>query len=100
MKPLTAGLAAMGIAFVGGYIALGLGVGLLCAAITMVLLPPRFDPAIIWKERQLRQVGEWPPECYGEMPPNYGHRAEHDCPNCQYNVYCDAITKGKPDGPA
>jgi len=65
---------------------------LIALCVILVLLPPKYDPAIRIKEWQMKRNR---PSCFADMPPNPQHQAEYDCPGCDHHGDCWALTKGK-----
>jgi hypothetical protein len=60
---------------------------LLTICLVLTLLPPKWDPAIRWKERQERR--RLRPGCYGTFPSRHPHIwAERDCVRCSYQDQC------------
>lgn len=61
---------------------------LIGAATLLAILPPKFDPAIRIKERQIRN-GTHPetPSCYRSKP-GPQQQAENDCHNCGLSDTC------------
>lgn len=67
---------------------------LITACIVLVLLPPRFDPAIRIKEWQIRRERHpESPSCFGAYPFNAGLCAERDCANCPSGEACLAQSR-------
>lgn len=66
-----------------------LEITLIAACVILVLLPPRYDPAIRLKE-WLHKPRENPqPGCYGDYPFMYPQEAaERDCVHCSHAYGC------------
>lgn len=94
MSRLTIGLALLALSFGFGFGMGGsVGTGLIALAVMLLLLPPEFDPAIIWKEHLARNDHPEPPSCFGQYPFNAGLCAERDCPTCPSGRACVALSR-------
>lgn len=84
MKSIAIGFGIMAASFVAAYALTGnIGIALCVMAVTVVLLPCRYDPAIQIKERQLR------PTCFGDYSAmSWSSRAEYDCHRCPHQSDC------------
>lgn len=66
------------------------GYALIGAVAALIVLPPSYDPAIIWKE-WLGSEGKPSaiPTCYGDYPFMYPvEAAERDCAHCSHAYGC------------
>lgn len=59
---------------------------MLVGIVTLVFLPPSYDPAIIWKEHL-----EPKPSCFGDLRPGQ-FAAERDCSYCPVYSECSRET--------
>lgn len=89
MKRIAIGFGVMAVAFIIAYAVTGnIGIALCVMAVTVVLLPCRYDPAIQMKK----------PYCHGAYPTRWPHiQAEHGCHGCLHQRTCLHTTQyGEP----